>query len=256
MAHKALNGITVWTIGHSTRTIGEFVALLAANKIELLADIRRHAGSRKFPQFNPEALAASLADAAIGYARIEELGGRRKFHADSHNTAWRNASFRAYADHTETEEFRIGIAKLADLAAQQPTAIMCAEAVWWRCHRSLVADLLKAKGARVLHILSETNVREHPFTSAATVVGDTVSYRGNMNNMSEKDKSFAIGDHVAWNSEAGQVSGTIIKIHNADFDYKGHTHRASPDSPQYEIKSDKTDHIAAHRGDVLTKIED
>lgn len=171
------NNITIWTIGHSTRTIEEFIALLAKDRIELLVDIRRHAGSRKYPQFNPEPLRASLATAGIEYTRIEALGGRRKAHADSHNTAWRNTSFRAYADYMETAEFTHGIAELISLARRKRTAIMCAEAVWWRCHRSLVADHLKAKGATVLHILSETSVKEHPFTSAATVLGDTVSYR-------------------------------------------------------------------------------
>jgi|SRR5690606_32700717 len=177
MTQRDLGSLTIWTIGHSTRTIEEFIALLAKNCIELLADIRRHAGSRKYPQFNPEPLRASLAAAGIEYTRIEALGGRRKTHPDSHNTVWKNTSFRAYADYMETAEFSHGIAELVSLAARKRTAIMCAEAVWWRCHRSLVADQLKAKGATVLHILSETSVKEHPFTSAATVLGNTVSYR-------------------------------------------------------------------------------
>ncbi|MCC6451581.1 MAG: DUF488 domain-containing protein, partial [Acidobacteria bacterium] len=104
-----LDNLTIWTIGHSTRLIEEFVELLTANKIELLADIRRHSGSRKFPQFNPEPLASSLAAAGIEYRQIEKLGGRRKVRADSHNTAWRNLSFRGYADYMETAEFREGI---------------------------------------------------------------------------------------------------------------------------------------------------
>lgn len=253
---SGLNNLTIWTIGHSTRTIEEFVTLLTSNNIELLVDIRRHSGSRKFPQFNPEALAASLAEAGIQYTRIENLGGRRKARADSHNTVWRNLSFRGYADYMETAEFREGIDTLITLAAKERTAIMCAEAVWWRCHRSLVADFLKAKGACVLHILSETSVKEHPFTSAATVVGNTVRYGEAREDQVMSDKKFKVGDHVKWNSEAGHVSGKIIKIHTADFDYKGHTHRADADHPQYEIKSDKTDHIAAHKGTALTKIGD
>lgn len=170
------DNLTIWTIGHSTRTIEEFVSLLTANEIELLVDIRRHSGSRKFPQFNPEPLTASLAESGIEYTRIEKLGGRRKVLADSHNTVWRNASFRGYADYMETAEFSEGIAGLVSLAAEKRTAVMCAEAVWWRCHRSLVSDFLKAGGATVLHILSETSLKEHPFTSAATVVGTTVRY--------------------------------------------------------------------------------
>ena len=171
-----LDNLTIWTIGHSTRLIEEFVELLTKNKIELLADIRRHSGSRKFPQFNPEPLAASLAAAGIEYRQIEKLGGRRKVRSDSHNIAWRNLSFRGYADYMETAEFREGIGTLLTLAAAKRTAIMCAEAVWWRCHRSLVSDFLKAKGVRMLHILSATSVKEHPFTSAAKVIGDTVRY--------------------------------------------------------------------------------
>ncbi|HQZ82142.1 MAG TPA: HVA1 family protein [Pyrinomonadaceae bacterium] len=249
------DNLTIWTIGHSTRTIEQFVELLTANGIELLVDIRRHSGSRKFPQFNPEPLAASLREAGVEYTRIEKLGGRRKVHADSHNTVWRNASFRGYADYMETAEFRCGIDALVSLAERKRTAIMCAEAVWWRCHRSLVADYLKAKGAAVLHILSETSVKEHPFTSAATVVRDTVRYGEAREDKAMSDKKFKVGDHVKWNSEAGHVSGHIIKIHFADFDYKGHTHRADPGHPQYEIKSDKTDHIAAHKPSALTKID-
>ncbi|HMM80372.1 MAG TPA: DUF488 domain-containing protein [Pyrinomonadaceae bacterium] len=173
---SGLNNLTIWTIGHSTRTIEEFVTLLTSNNIELLVDIRRHSGSRKFPQFNPEALAASFTAAGIEYRQIEKLGGRRKAASDSHNTVWRNLSFRGYADYMETVDFAEGIDTLLALAAKQRTAIMCAEAVWWRCHRALVSDILKAKGIRVLHILSETSVKEHPFTAAAKVVGDTVRY--------------------------------------------------------------------------------
>ena len=245
--------LTLWTIGHSTRSIEEFVALLKANGIELLADIRRHSGSRKFPQFNPEPLAASLTAAGIEYRQIEKLGGRRKVRPDSHNTVWRNLSFRGYADYMETVDFAEGIDTLLALAAKQRTAIMCAEAVWWRCHRALVSDLLKAKGIRVLHILSETSVKEHPFTSAAKVVGDTVRYSELCENRAMSEERFKIGDHVRWNSEAGYVTGRIIKVHTADFDWKGYVHHASADDPQYEIKSDRTDHIAVHKGSALRR---
>lgn len=170
--------LTIWTIGHSTRTIEEFVELLRNDRIEAIADIRRFMGSRKFLQFDQDALCDSLHAAGIEYVPIPELGGRRRGKSDSHNTVWRNASFRAYADHMETDEFKRGIEKLLTLARDKRTAIMCAEAVWWRCHRALVSDYLKAKGIRVIHILGPTSTKEHPYTSAANVRGDTVSYTG------------------------------------------------------------------------------
>lgn len=168
--------LTIWTIGHSTRTIEEFVELLEINRIEALADIRRFMGSRKFPQFGQAALSSTLKAVDIEFLPMPKLGGRRRGKSDSHNTVWRNASFRAYADHMETDEFKQGIEKLITLARDKRTAIMCAEAVWWRCHRALVSDYLKAKGVRVIHILSPTSTKEHPYTSAANVRGDTVSY--------------------------------------------------------------------------------
>ncbi|MGD9564011.1 MAG: DUF488 family protein [Pyrinomonadaceae bacterium] len=168
--------LTILTIGHSMRSIEEFIELLSISGIEALADIRRLMGSRKFPQFDQDALRDSLHTAGIEYLPIPELGGRRRVNADSHNTVWQNASFRAYADHMETDEFKLGIEKLLKLACEKRTAIMCAEAVWWRCHRALVSDYLKAKGIRVVHILSGTSTKEHPYTSAANVHGDTVSY--------------------------------------------------------------------------------
>jgi len=168
--------LTIWTIGHSTRSIDEFVELLRINGIEILADIRRFSGSRKHPQFGQEQLRTSLAGAGIEYAPIPELGGRRRPRPDTHNTAWDNESFRGYADHMESEEFKRGIETLLPLASEKRTAIMCAEAVWWRCHRALVSDYLKAKDILVNHILSATDTREHPYTSVATVVGGTVRY--------------------------------------------------------------------------------
>jgi len=134
-------------------------------------------GSRRYPQFGREALAKSLSDAGIGYEHFPELGGRRKSKPDSKNTAWRNESFRAYADYMETEDFRKGIDRLVDLAKKSgPTAIMCAEAVWWRCHRSLISDYLKPRGDEVLHILDHNKVEEHPFTSPAKIVNGELSY--------------------------------------------------------------------------------
>src|SRR5215467_2773953 len=137
----------IWTIGHSTRDIDVFISLLEENGIKLLADVRSLPGSKRYPQFNKETLAESRNAHGIRYEHFPELGGRQKSKPDSRNTAWRNASFRGYADYMETEEFRKGVERLLDLAPEAgPTAIMCAEAVWWRCHRSLISDYVKVRG--------------------------------------------------------------------------------------------------------------
>jgi uncharacterized protein (DUF488 family) len=168
----------IWTIGHSTRAIDEFIALLKENEIKLLVDVRAWPGSKRYPQFNKDALAESLNAHGIRYEHFRELGGKRKSKPDSRNTAWRNTSFRGYADYMETEQFQKGIERLLEVAAEAgPIAIMCAEAVWWRCHRSLVADYLKARGVKVLHILGANKVEPHPYTSAARIVNGELSYR-------------------------------------------------------------------------------
>jgi uncharacterized protein (DUF488 family) len=167
----------IWTIGHSTRKIDIFLSLLEENQIKLVADVRMFPGSKRYPQFGREALAESLGEYGIRYEHFPELGGRRKPKADSKNTAWQNEAFRGYADYMETEDFRKGIARLVDLAEKSgPAAIMCAEAVWWRCHRSLISDYLKARGVEVLHILDSNKVEPHPFTSAAKIVNGKLSY--------------------------------------------------------------------------------
>ena len=168
----------IWTIGHSTRKIDAFISLLEQNGIKLLDDVRSWPGSKRYPQFNREALAKSLADAGIRYEHLPELGGRRKPKPDSHNTAWRNASFRGYADYMETEEFRKGVERLPALAREAgPAAIMCAEAVWWRCHRSLISDYLKARGIEVMHVLDANKIEPHPYTSPARIVNGKLSYK-------------------------------------------------------------------------------
>jgi uncharacterized protein (DUF488 family) len=168
--------LTIWTVGHSTRRAAEFLEILLAFGIEALADVRRFPMSRRYPHFNKDALAQALSETDIEYVHFPELGGRRKPDPNSHNTLWRNASFRAYADFMETEEFRQGIERLLELAARKRTAIMCAEAVWWRCHRSLIADYLKATGIRVCHIVSAQKTEEHLFTSAARLQDGKLSY--------------------------------------------------------------------------------
>jgi uncharacterized protein (DUF488 family) len=170
--------MTIWTIGHSTRKIDIFLSLLKENGIKLIADVRMFPGSKRYPQFGREPLTKSLSEHGIRYEHFPELGGRRKAKSDSHNIAWRNEAFRGYADYMETEDFRNGIARLVDLAEKSgPTAIMCAEAVWWRCHRSLISDYLKACGVEVIHILNAKNNEPHPLTSAATIVNGELSYR-------------------------------------------------------------------------------
>ena len=170
----------IWTIGHSTRTIDEFISLLKANEIKVLADVRSWPGSTRYPHFNKDALTESLTAHGIRYEHFPELGGKRKSKPDSRNTAWRNASFRGYADYMETEQFQNGIVRLLDTASEAgPIAIMCAEAVWWRCHRSLIADCLKAGGREVLHVLGANKVEPHPYTSAARIVNGELSYEAN-----------------------------------------------------------------------------
>ena len=169
---------TVWTVGHSTRSGEEFGQILRVHEIQVLVDVRSFPGSRRYPQFNREVLSESLAKLGIEYKHAPRLGGRRAPRKDSHNTAWKNASFRAYADHTETDEFRNGVEELLELADDSRVAVMCAEAVWWRCHRSLIADYLKAQGHTVIHILDAKKTEEHPFTSAASIVEGRLSYRG------------------------------------------------------------------------------
>ena len=169
---------TVWTVGHSTRSGEEFVQILLARQIQVLVDVRSFPGSRRYPQFNKPALAELLVANEIEYRHEPRLGGRRTPRADSHNTAWRNASFRAYADHMETDEFRNGVEGLLELAEHARVSVMCAEAVWWRCHRSLIADYLKAEGHKVLHIMDAAKTEEHPFTPAARIVEGKLTYRG------------------------------------------------------------------------------
>jgi uncharacterized protein (DUF488 family) len=169
---------TVWTVGHSTRSGEEFGGILRAHGIEVLVDVRSFPGSRRYPQFNRTALAESLAPIGIEYKHEPRLGGRRTPRKDSHNTAWKNASFRAYADHIESEEFQQGVEALLELAANARVAVMCAEALWWRCHRSLISDYLKAAAHTVIHIIDQTKTEEHPFTSAARIVDGKLSYRG------------------------------------------------------------------------------
>ena len=169
---------TVWTVGHSTRPADQFNQILKAHQIAALVDVRSFPGSRRYPQFNKGELEQSLATGGIQYHHSPALGGRRKPNPQSKNIAWKNASFRAYADHLESEEFKKGIAELLKIARDRRTAVMCAEALWWRCHRSLIADYLKANGWEVVHIGDEVHTELHPYTSAARIVKGRLSYEG------------------------------------------------------------------------------
>jgi len=168
----------VWTVGHSTKSAEEFLRLLKSPSIELLVDVRSFPSSKRHPQFNKPALEEFLKQEGIGYRHLPGLGGRRTPRRDSINTAWQNAGFRGYADYMQTADFQKGIKELLEVASSSRTAIMCAEAVWWRCHRSLIADYLKVQGKEVIHILDVNKTESHPFTSVARIVDGELSYRG------------------------------------------------------------------------------
>lgn len=167
---------SIWTIGHSTRPIGEFTDLLRAHAVNLLVDVRTVPQSRHNPQFNAEALAESLREAGLTYLHMPALGGLRKARKDSINDGWRNTSFRGYADYMQTDEFSSALEELMADSRLQPTAIMCAEAVPWRCHRSLIADALASRGWTVRHILSPAKADEHRLTPFAVIDGDRIVY--------------------------------------------------------------------------------
>lgn len=167
---------TIYTIGHSTRTFEEFLVMLRSFEIEKVADVRSYPGSRKYPQFNKETLAVTLPEHGIKYAHIRELGGRRKVDKDSQNTVWRHPAFRGYADYMKTPQFEAGVKELERMAIANKVAFMCSEAVWWRCHRSMVADYLKVEGWLVLHIMAAGKAEEHPFTSPAKEINGKLVY--------------------------------------------------------------------------------
>jgi uncharacterized protein (DUF488 family) len=164
----------IYTIGHSNRTAEALVALLAGNGVDLVADVRRFPRSRRHPQFNVETLPAFLAGHGIGYRHMESLGGRRPAVAGfaSPNTGWREPGFRSFADYALTPPFRSGLAELLDLAEEATPAVMCAEALWWQCHRRIISDHLMAAGAEVWHILGDEPPRPAALTSGAAIQED------------------------------------------------------------------------------------
>jgi uncharacterized protein (DUF488 family) len=171
---------SLWTVGHSTRPIDELLEILQAGGIKLLADVRQFPGSRRHPQFNQEALAASLNEAVIEYRHFVDLGGRRhKRLPDSPNTAWRVESFNAYADYMQSAAFLAALDELMQAALQQPTAVMCSEALPQRCHRRLISDALVARGWQVRHLLTPKRIEDHQLTPFAHVEGTAVTYPAN-----------------------------------------------------------------------------
>jgi uncharacterized protein (DUF488 family) len=176
MEHQQKKKIVVFTIGHSTRPIEEFIGLLHSNGVRQLIDIRTIPKSRRNPQFGTDSLAASLRTAGIGYTHLKGLGGLRHPQRDSINTGWRNASFRGYADYMQTPEFEAALDRAIDLAQRTSTVIMCAEALPWRCHRSLVADALVVRGIEVREIVGSSPPSDHKLTPFARVTGVHITY--------------------------------------------------------------------------------
>jgi uncharacterized protein (DUF488 family) len=166
--------LTVETIGHSTHSLAEFIKILDAHGVEEVVDVRTIPRSRHNPQFNKDVMEKGLGE--IGYIHIEGLGGLRHTKKDSPNTGWRNASFRGFADYMQTEEFEKGLEELIEIARKKKVAIMCAEALPWRCHRSLIADALMVRGIQVEHIYSRTSIKAHELTPFAKVEGVKITY--------------------------------------------------------------------------------
>ncbi len=167
---------TIYTIGHSTHPLDEFIRILQAYRIELVVDVRTIPRSRHNPQFNQAELEQELQDQGIGYAHLKELGGLRHASKTSVNTGWKNASFRGFADYMQTGEFQTGLEQLIELASRKRTVIMCAEAVPWRCHRSLIGDALVARAIPVDDILTEKNSKPHKMTPWAKIDGKVITY--------------------------------------------------------------------------------
>ena len=170
--------LVLFSIGHSTHALDRFLALLSQHQVELVADVRRFPGSRKFPQFNSENLASALSKSGVGYRWFEVLGGRRRNteSASSENLGLRNESFRNYADYMSTDTFRAGVEHLLEAAERKRTAIMCSEGVFWRCHRRLIADYLLMKKITLQHIMPAGELHEHTLTTGALIGEGTVTY--------------------------------------------------------------------------------
>lgn len=179
---------TIWTVGHSTRKLDEFVATLGTYDIELIADVRRFPGSRRLPQFGAAELESGLAKNHISYKWLPSLGGRRQALPDSPNTAWTHPAFRGYADHIASEEFAEGLEELLVLSGGLRTAIMCAEVLWWRCHRRIISDVLVTLGIEVIHIRDSSSSEHHKLAAPARLVDGQLSY--------QPDYTFQLGPEI------------------------------------------------------------
>jgi uncharacterized protein (DUF488 family) len=184
---KAVQQDLLYTVGHSTHPIEEFLALLQMHRVELLADVRSFPSSRRWPQFNQAELEAALEASAIEYRWMQALGGRRhKKRADSPHTAWEHPAFRSYADYTDTAEFEGGLGELMRLASESRTAIMCSEGLWWRCHRRIISDYLTARGWTVLHIMPDGKISQHRISEFASVYDGHLVYDGGQHRLELK----------------------------------------------------------------------
>lgn len=202
--------ITIYTIGHSTHTIDEFINILHAFEIELVVDVRSIPGSRHNPQFNQKELEQDLQRHDIAYIHIKDLGGLRHTTKASVNTAWKNSSFRGFADHMQTEEFQTGIEKLIELATKKQTVIMCAEAVPWRCHRSLIGDALVVRDIQVEDIMSEKTSKPHQLTPWAKADGVTITYPETGQSTENGKKK----TNLVWPRQSGNLMKKDIKFRN------------------------------------------
>ena len=194
----------ILTIGHSTRSMKDFLNLLRAHGVKRLVDVRTVPRSRHNPQFNQDALPKALRHAGIAYIHLPELGGLRHARRDSSNTGWRNASFRGFADYMQTPEFETGLDKLIKSAARTQVAIMCAEAVPWRCHRSLIADALVVRGIKVEHVTSATHAQPHSLTTFAKVEGTRIAYPSEMLPLEFTEARIGQGEDRAVQPEASR----------------------------------------------------
>jgi uncharacterized protein (DUF488 family) len=176
MICAAFRDLTVWTVGHSTRSLPEFLAILAAYGVEAVADVRRFPGSRRQPQYNKPVLATALHTAGIDYISIPALGGRRQPASKAPRSAWRHRAFQGYAEHLDSDEFAAGLFELLMLAWGLRTAVMCAEILWWRCHRRMIADVLVSLGIRVVHIRDAQTAQAHQLTVPARLVRGVLTY--------------------------------------------------------------------------------
>ncbi len=259
---------TLYTLGHSSRPVAELIDALREAGVTRLVDIRSFPRSRTNPQFNVEVLPEALRVAGISYVHLAALGGRRgksKGVQEDTNAGWELPPFHNYADYAETAPFAESLCDLLEMASRETCAIMCAEAVWWRCHRRIVTDHVLARGVPVVHLLPGGKSQPASLTPFAFVgTHARVSYprareirdhgAGIATNARMVRSAFRIGDHVSWSSEAGRVQGVIKKKLVAPTKLKGYTVRASENEPQYVIVGDKTGHIAVHKGSALRRL--